>query len=60
MNKDEKDKLLKLLGEERNSLAEECLRTIAEEHGKIMGADFILSRISSYFRGEKDGEQSNS
>lgn len=45
MTKEQKDKILKALAEDRNDYARECERRIAEEHGKITGADYMLQRF---------------
>ena len=45
MTKEEKDKILKAMADERNSWARDCDRRIAEEHGKIIGADYMLQRV---------------
>lgn len=41
MTKEQKDKILKAITEERNNYAVECRRRIAEECGKITGADYM-------------------
>jgi hypothetical protein len=45
MTKEEKDKILKLLAEDRNDYAREIERRIASEQGKITGADYMLQRF---------------
>ena len=45
MTKEQKDKILKLMVEERNDYARDCERRIVEEHGKIKGADYMLQRF---------------
>lgn len=45
MTKEEKDKILKALAEDRNDYARDCNRRIAEENGKITGADYMLQRF---------------
>ena len=45
MTKEQKDTILKVMADERNHYARECERRIAEEHGKIIGADYILQRL---------------
>ena len=43
MTREEKDKLLALMGEERNSYSEHIKREIDRLYGKIEGADYILN-----------------
>ena len=45
MTKEQKDKILKLMAEERNDYARYCDRRIAKEEGKIIGADYMLQRF---------------
>ena len=45
MTKEQKDKILKLMAEERNEYVKDCDRRIAEEQGKIRGADYMLQRF---------------
>lgn len=45
MTKEQKDKILKALVENRNNYARECERRIAAENGKITGADYMLQRF---------------
>lgn len=45
MTKEQKDKILKAVCEERNDYARECQERVAEEHGKITGADYMLNRF---------------
>ena len=45
MTREQKDKILKLLADERNNYAGGCERRIAEENGKIIGADYMLQRF---------------
>ena len=45
MTKEQKDKILKVMVEERNNYARERERLIAEEEGKIRGADYMLQRF---------------
>lgn len=45
MTKEQKDKFFKLLAEERNSYVRDRNRRIAEENGKITGADYMLERF---------------
>lgn len=45
MTKEQKDKILKALAEDRNYYARECDRRIAKENGRIDGADYMLQRF---------------
>lgn len=45
MTKEQKDKILKVLAEDRNDYARDCQRRVTEENGKIKGADYMLQRF---------------
>lgn len=45
MTKEQKDKILKSLAEDRNNYARECERRIAAENYNITGADYVLQRF---------------
>ena len=45
MTIEQKDKILKALAEDRNYYARECNERIAEENGKIAGADYMFQRF---------------
>lgn len=45
MTREEKNKLLELMGKERNSYAEHVNREIDRLYGKIEGADYMLNRL---------------
>ena len=45
MKKEERDKILKALAEDRNYYVRDCDRRIAEEQGKIKGADYMVQRF---------------
>ncbi len=57
MTREEKDKLLTLMGEERNSYSDHINKEVARLYGKIEGADYILNRLLDYFYNdnEEDG-----
>lgn len=42
MTKEQKDKILKALAEDRNCYARDCQERIEKEYGKIEGADYML------------------
>ncbi len=52
MTKEQKDKILKAIAEDRNDYARDCDRRIAEEQGKIIGADYMLQRFLDILRTE--------
>ena len=52
MTREEKDKLLTLMGEERNSYAEHINREVDKLFGKIEGADFMLHRLLDHFHND--------
>ncbi len=58
MTKDQKDKILKALAEDRNDYARDCNRRIAEENGKIIGADYMLQRFLDVLRTEVEQQES--
>ena len=45
MTKEQKDKILKVIAEDRNNYARDCDRRIAREEGKIVGADYMIQRF---------------
>lgn len=45
MTKEQKDKILKALAEDRNNYARDCQERIEREYGKIEGADYMLQRF---------------
>lgn len=52
MTKEQKNKILKVLAEDRNDYARECNRRVAEEQGKIIGADYMLQRFLDVLKTE--------
>ena len=58
MTKEQKDKILKAITEERNKYAVECRRHIAEECGKITGADYMCQRFLDVLRTEVEPQES--
>lgn len=50
MTQEQKDKIFKLLAEDRNNYVKECQERIAKEHGKIIGADYMLQRFLDILR----------
>jgi len=58
MTKEQKDKLLKVLAEDRNNYARECEERIIAEQGKIRGADYMLQRFLDALRIEVEPQES--
>lgn len=58
MKKEQMDKLLTKLADERNEYARECNRRIAEEHGKIRGADYMCQRLLDILRTDVEPQES--
>lgn len=58
MTKEQKDKILKAIAEDRNDYARDCNRRIAEEQGKIVGADYMLQRFLDVLRTEVETQKS--
>lgn len=52
MTKEQKDKILKAMADERNYYARERERLIAEEQGKVIGADYMLQRFLDVLKTE--------
>ena len=57
MTKKEKDKLLDLMGKERNSYSKHINEEVARLYGKIEGADYILNRLLDYFYNNSEGDK---
>lgn len=49
MTKEQKDKILTIIAEDRNDYARDCDRRIAKEEGKIIGADYMIQRFLDVF-----------
>ena len=58
MTKEQKDKLIKALADERNEYVRGCTRAIAEEHGKVTGADYMLRRFLDILEAEIEPQES--
>lgn len=58
MTKEQKDKILKALAEDRNDYARDCDRRIAEEQGKIRGADYMVQRFLDILETEVESQES--
>ena len=58
MTREQKDKIVKSIAESRNYYARERERLIAEEQGKIMGADYMLQRFLDVLKAEVEPKES--
>ena len=58
MTKDQKDKILKALAEDRNDYARDCQERIEREWGKIEGADYMLQRFLEILNTEDEPQES--
>ncbi len=58
MTKEQKDKILKAIAKHRNDYARDCYERIAEEQGKIIGADYMLQRFLDVLRAEVEPQES--
>ena len=59
MKREEKDKLLDLMGKERNSYSEHINNEVARLYGKIEGADYMLNRLLDYIHSDSEVEDGN-
>lgn len=57
MTKEQKDKILKTLADERNYYVRECQKRIEKEHGKITGADYMLQRFLNILYTEAEPQE---
>lgn len=60
MTKEEKDKILKALAEDRNDFARDCERRTAIENGKVMGADYMMQRFLDILKTEVEPSEPES
>jgi flagellar biosynthesis chaperone FliJ len=58
MTREQKDKILKALAEDRNEYARECQERIERECGKIEGADYMLQRFLDVLSTEVEQQES--
>ena len=58
MTKEQKDKIIKLMAEDRNDYVRNCNRRITEEEGKIIGADYMLQRFLNILATEDEPQES--
>ncbi len=57
MTKEQKDKIIKAIVNDRNNYAKDCERRIEKEQGKITGADYMLERFFDVLRAESEDEK---
>ena len=57
MTKEQKDKILKALAEDRNDYARDCQGRIEREWGKIEGADYMLQRFLDILKTEVEPQE---
>ena len=57
MTKEQKDKIIKTLAEERNNYVTDCNRRIEKEQGRILGADYMLQRFLDIIRTEYEPQE---
>lgn len=58
MTKEQKDKILKALAEDRNNYTRDCSRRIEKEYGKIEGADYMTQRFLDILNTEVEPQES--
>jgi flagellar biosynthesis chaperone FliJ len=58
MIKEQKDKILKALAEDRNNYAKDCNMRIEKEYGRIDGADYMLQRFLDILHTEIETQES--
>lgn len=57
MTREQKDKILKALAEDRNYYARECENRITAEQDKIMGADYMIQRFLDILNTEVEPQE---
>ena len=57
MTREEKDKLLDLMGKERNSYSQYLNKEEARMQGKIEGMDYILNRLLDYLHNDSEDKE---
>lgn len=57
MTREQKDKILIALAEDRNNYARDCQRRIEREYGKIEGADYMLQRFLDILNTEDEPQE---
>lgn len=57
MTKEQKDKILKALAEDRNNYVQQCRNQITAEKGKAEGADYMLQRFRNILNTEVESQE---
>lgn len=57
MTREQKDKILIALANDRNGYARDCQRRIERENGKIEGADYMLQRFLDILNTEDEPQE---
>ena len=57
MTKEQKNKILKALAEDRNNYARDCNMRIAKENGRINGTDYMLQRFLDILNTEVEPQE---
>lgn len=57
MTKEQKEKILKALAEDRNDYARDCQRRVEREWGKIEGADYMFQRFLDVLNTEDEPQE---
>ena len=57
MTREQKDKIMKALAEDRNDYVMDCNRRIAEEQGKIIGADYMFQSFLDILETEVEPQE---
>jgi len=58
MTREQKDKILRALAEDRNNYARDCNMRIAKENGRIDGADYMIQRFLDVLNTEVEPQES--
>lgn len=58
MTKEQKDKILKAIAEDRNDYVINCDRRISAEQGKIIGANYMFQRFFDVLKTEVESQES--
>lgn len=59
MTKEQKNKILKIIAEDRNDYVRDCDQRIAKENGKIIGADYMVQRFLDLLGTEENPDANN-
>ena len=59
MTREQRDKILKAIAEDRNNYVRDCNTRVSKEDGKIIGAEYMLQRFFDILRTEVDSKESD-